>query len=176
PSRVFGRVGGAAIFETEAGEVLAIPAHGEQVVLAEIQIAFEQVRVLVKAAGPATGARLEIGDGLLFEGRRSGDRWNAEHHRVELGVALAVVIKEEKCAVLHDRSADIPSELVEVVTRFAQRVEGVQLMVELYDGIIGCQAAVAIELKSSTVQVVGTRLGDHVDHGAAGAPEFGRVS
>jgi hypothetical protein len=47
---------------------------------------------------------------------------------------------------------------------------GLRAVVQLVDRVVGVQRLVAVELENRAVQLVGARLGDDVDDGAACAP------
>ena len=79
--------------------------------------------------------------------------------------ALAFVINEEKCLVLHDRAAERAAELV--IAKWILRLASV---VEI---IAGIQSVVTEEIKAGAVQAVGAALGDNVDHAARAATVFG---
>ena len=102
-------------------------------------------------------------------GERVGGRKNTQEDDVGRGVALAVIVEKEKQLVLADRPADIAAKLVEVIRLLddAPRV---------VDERVGVHGLVAIEPEPAAVQLVGSGLGDHVDHTRAGAAGLGVVA
>src|SRR5713226_8626602 len=82
---------------------------------------------------------------------------------------LPVVIEEKEVLVLDQRSAECAAKLV--------HMEGLAWnAARVVDPSVGVQVAVAEDLEGRTVELIGAGLGYHVDHRAAGPPEFGGVT
>jgi hypothetical protein len=77
---------------------------------------------------------------------------------------VLVETSEEKYFVLFDRSADCSSALLLAA-----------LWLECHEGIARPERAVANVIKASAMPMIGPRLGNHVDHGTAGASKFRSV-
>src|SRR5260370_1604482 len=102
-------------------------------------------------------------------GSRSGGRGHAKKDKIGECVALAVVIEEEKKLFTDDRTAEVSSELVEVIGGFSAAVDFI-------DWVVGIQALVAEEFKGRTVEAVSPVLGNHVHHFTACVSELGGIA
>src|SRR6185295_12703333 len=83
--------------------------------------------------------------------RRNGDQPGID----TLALARALEIAEEKQLVLFDRTADRSTKLVLAIEAAFRR-----------EKVSGIERGVSQELKSASVNLIGTRLGDHIHHAA----------
>src|SRR5215510_15296745 len=120
-------------------------------------VCFSQINILIEGAIVSAGASSQvIHGGSLICVERCGQ---SDQDRVACVVSLAVVIKEEEGMVLHNRSADVSAKLVEVITRLQRgrpaSSEG-RSQLEIVDGIVGIQAAVAEEFECVAMERIGS--------------------
>ncbi len=94
-------------------------------------------------------------ESCLLIGSRSGGSGHPKKDEIGEGVALAVVIEEEKKFFTDDRTAEVSSELVEVIGRLLAAVDFV-------DWVVGIQASIAEEFKGRAVKCVATGFGLHI--------------
>src|SRR5207245_10001893 len=96
---------------------------------------------------PISGGRDDVVVGSGLGGvERTSTGW-AQKNEILQGVALAVIIKEEKQPVFFNRAPDIAAKLVEVVGLLGS-VQGFS------DRIKGIHRAIAVELKGRTMEIV----------------------
>src|SRR6202163_838798 len=85
--------------------------------------------------------------------------------RLAFGLRQSFVIAKEEGLVFLDRSADGAAILMAVERRDDCPVKKVP----------GVECAVAVEIVSASVKLVGARLGDRVDYATGAPPVFGRI-
>ncbi len=166
---VFEGVGGTAIFEVRASETLTIDAHGQKFIGINVPVRLAEINILIEATRPGGAARQQIGasSGDIGVSGRRGTSADGKY-QILSNVALSVVVKKEEKAALQNRAAKIPAELVEMVGLLGATLS-------FGDGIGGIETAVAEELETGSMKLIGAGFGDHIDYGAAGAAVFGGV-
>src|SRR6185503_2346752 len=107
----------AAVFKTLPCEVLLVVSNGEAIVVAQLQIAFPEIRVLIEGPVPGLSQRVQGLNGALCC-RIGGDRARQiQKDKVWNLAALPVVAEEKEMLIFLYRAADAAAELVEVIWR-----------------------------------------------------------
>jgi len=165
------RVERITVLEIAAREFLAIVAKREMIVRQQLVVGLEKEDVLVLRllVGARQRDHLRVA-GLRRGVRGDGGRGNAEKDRIVDRVALRVVVGEEEVLLPNDRAAEAEAVLIEVIGTLDARRR-----LNRVDVVVGVVAPVAQEIEGRAVKLVGARLGDDVDDGAARAAVLGRI-
>src|SRR3954471_21945195 len=174
---MLGGAGGTAVLKALSGETLRVIAGGELIAVAEVPIALAEVHILVKGTVVVVDAWREV----IHRRRLSSvyRSWQRDQDGVAGDRSLSVIIEEEEQLVLLYRTADVSAELVEVIPRLDRQSLARVLRersLQAVDGIVCVQSTVAEELERRSVIGVRSRFGNHVDDGAARAPQFGGIA
>ena len=124
-----------------------------------IRIQLEKLRTDgIHSDGDGVSIGIDEVAGPLIECRNVGDAGDTSLP------PKALIVQKKESAVLHNRAAQRASKLVQMQARFGERC--------LVKEVAGVEHIVAEEFIHRSMQLVGARLGDQVDHGAGVAPIF----
>ena len=164
------RVRDSAVLKVDSVEALLVVAQRQVLIDQELMVGLQQVNVLILLPAVFVRQPLQRAQRLLAGriGWEAGEASAAEDHQVRHGVSLPVPVGEEEVFVPHDGTADAEAVLIVVIGTLRPFVDHVDVVVRV-------EPLVAVVIEHRAVEVIRARLGDDVDHRAAGPAVLGRV-